>query len=158
MRVVARLSTEEASLILQLIEFAENNDFFEPEFDERENREAYDRLRRLACGLKEKLTSVDGSVGKEATARGKTMNVAGPIAMENGRPWWDVSEVRLGFKPFELRKRVKELCGELAGLIFYSDSLETRQSMLEAVYMLRSVERSPKASPSTDTGEAPTSR
>ena len=31
MDVVARVSTEEASLILQLIEFAENNDFFEPE-------------------------------------------------------------------------------------------------------------------------------
>ena len=68
------------------------------------------------------------------------MNISEPFTMENGRPWWDVSEVKLGFTPVQLLNRVKELSSELRGLIFYSDSHEARQSMLEAVYALRSAE------------------
>jgi len=157
MDVVVSLSTEEASLIQQLIELAEANDFFESESNDENHGGTYRELHQLTCGLKEKLASVAGSDGRKAPV-GKAVSVGKHTTMGNGRPWWDVSEVKMGLKPFELRKRVKKLWGELAGLIFYSDSLDARQSMLEAVYMLRSAERSLKASPSTDTGEAPTSR
>ena len=64
--------------------------------------------------------------------------------------------MRLGLRPSQLHARVKEFSGELAGLIFYSDSLEARQSMLEAVYVLRSAERSLKARANSDVGKEAT--
>ena len=143
MDVVIELLTEEASLIQQLIEFAENNDFFESEFDEEDERASYKKLHELACRLRQKL-AVDELDGKEA-ANGERANLGEQITMENGRPWWDVSEVKVGLKPFELHKRLNELSGQLAGLIFYSDSLEALQSMLEAIYVLRAAESSLKA-------------
>ena len=155
MDVVIELSTEEASLIQQLIDFAENNDFFESEFDDEDERVTYKKLHELACRLRQKLA--DELDGKEA-ADGERANLGEQITMKNGRPWWDVSKVRLGLEPFELHKRLKELCGELAGLIFYSDSLDARQSMVEAVHMLQFADRSLKASASSDAREAPTSR
>lgn len=157
MDVAPILSTEEASLILQLIEFAEANDFFESESNDENEGRTYQELHQLTCGLKKRLPAVGGSDGKKA-AVGKAVNVGKHTMIENDRPWWDVSEVKLGLKPFELRKRVKELCDELAGLIFYSNSLEARQSMLEVVHMLQFADRSVKASASSDAGEAPTSR
>ena len=155
MEVVMRLSTEEASLIQQLIGLAEDNDFFESEFDDEHERGSYKKLHELACRLRQKLASVDESDGKEA-ADGEPANLGERIMSENGRPWWEVSGVRLGLRPSQLHARVKEFSGELAGLIFYSDSLEARQSMLEAVYVLRSAERSLKARANSDVGKEAT--
>ena len=155
MDVVVSLSTEEASLIQQLIKFAEDNDFFESEFDDEDKRWTHKKLQELACRLGQKLASIDGSDGKEATTWG-TMNVGGPITTHNSRPWWDVSWVRPGLRSSELHERVKELCGELASLIFYSDSLEARQSMLEAIYVLRGAERSLKARANNDVAKEST--
>ncbi len=60
--------------------------------------------------------------------------------------------MRLGLKPFQLHKRVRELCSELAGLIFYSDSLDARQSILEAVHALRSAEKTLRARSGSEVG------
>ena len=76
MEVVVRLSTEEASLIQQLIGLAEDNDFFESEFDDEHVRGSYKKLHELACRLRQKLASVDESDGKEA-ADGEPANLGG---------------------------------------------------------------------------------
>jgi hypothetical protein len=108
MDVVVRLSAEEASLILQLIEFAEDNDFFESESYDENHSGTYKKLHQLTCGLKEKLPVVEGSDGKKI-AVGKAVSVGKHITLENGRRWWDISEVKLGLKPFGLHKRPEEL-------------------------------------------------
>ena len=95
---VVELSTEESTLIQQLIDFAENNDFFESEFDDEDERVTYKKLHELACRLRQKL-AVDELDGKEA-ADGERANLGEHITMKNGRPWWDVSEVRRGLIPF----------------------------------------------------------
>ncbi len=112
-------------------------------------------MHQLARGLKEKLPLVEGSDEKEAAA-GEPASLRERITMQTDRPWWDVSEVKAGLKPFELHKRLNELSGQLAGLIFYSDSLDARQSMLEAIHVLRAAESSLKDRANNDVSKEAT--
>ena len=62
------------------------------------------------------------------------------VAADSGKPWWDISEVRLGISPDQLRAQLKELSRQLKTLVMHSDNLDVRQSILEAVAALETVE------------------
>ena len=51
------LSDAQIDLIKRLIEFADDNDFFESELDEQEEREIYQELRTTAEELYEELSA-----------------------------------------------------------------------------------------------------
>ena len=51
------LSDDQIDLIKRLIEFADDNDFFESELDEQEEREIYQELRTTAEELYEELSA-----------------------------------------------------------------------------------------------------
>ena len=88
------LSDTQIDLIKRLIEFAEENDFFNDEIDGEEEREVYLDLRTTAQDLYEELTSTPSADQgpDEPAAEGELEQ---SLATESGKPWWDISEVRL---------------------------------------------------------------
>jgi hypothetical protein len=133
------LSDAQINLIKRLIEFAEENDFFEAEFDDEEEREVYQELRTTAEKLYEELSSTPSADPGpiEPAAEGVLEQ---SLATESGKPWWDISEVRLGVPPDQLLAQIKEMSQRLKRLVLHSDNLDVRQSILEAVGALETVE------------------
>jgi len=134
------LSDAQIDLIKRLIEFAEENDFFSAEFDGEEEREVYQELRTTAQQLYEELSStpsIDQGPDEPAAER----EIEQSLATDSGKPWWDISEVRLGVPPNQLLGQVKEISQRLKTLVLHSDNLDVRQSILEAVGALETVEQ-----------------
>ena len=134
------LSDAQVDLIKRLIEFAEENDFFNAEFDDEEEREVYQELRTTAEELYEELSftpSTDQGPDEAATEGALEQS----LATESGKPWWDISEVRLGVPPDQLLAQIKEMSHRLKTLVLHSDNLDVRQSILEAVGALETVEQ-----------------
>jgi hypothetical protein len=133
------LSDTQIDLIKRLIEFAEENDFFESKLDDEGEREIYQELRATAEELYEEVSSTasadEGPIEPDAEGA-----LEQSIAAENGMPWWDISEVRLGVSPDQLRAQLKEMGRRLKTLVLHSDNLDVRQSILEAVGLLETVE------------------
>jgi hypothetical protein len=134
------LSDAQIDLIKRLIEFAEENDFFSAEFDSEEEREVYQELRTTAQELYEELSSTPSTDQgpDEPAADGELKE---PLATDSGKPWWDISEVRSGVPPDQLLGQIKEMSQRLKTLVLYSDNLDVRQSILEAVEALETVEQ-----------------
>ncbi|MCI0724847.1 MAG: hypothetical protein L0338_38670, partial [Acidobacteria bacterium] len=61
------------------------------------------------------------------------------ITMVEGRPWWDLSNVRL-LSPEQLHQQLQEIRDRLRTLMSHSDSLDVRQIILGAFYLLHSVD------------------
>lgn len=140
MPMLNTLSDTQVDLIKRLIEFAEENHFFEFEFEGEGQEKRYRELWTVADRLYQDLSPAEKR-GQEATAvrtRGAAMQDA--TTSENGRPWWDISSVRLGLKPAELRAQLERLRERLSTLMYFSDNLEVRQAILEAVCALKSTE------------------
>jgi hypothetical protein len=133
------LSDTQIDLIKRLIEFAEENDFFSAEFDGEEEREVYLDLRTTAQELYEELTSAPSAdqAQDEQAAEGELEQ---SLATDSGKPWWDISDVRLGVPPEQLLAQIKEMSQRLKTLVLHSDNLDVRQSILEAVGALETVE------------------
>lgn len=138
MRPIA-LSEGQARLIRRLIELTENNNFFSAEFED--DREAYEQLQGLAEALTKQLSSPE--VGSPSIMVPITSSAAAAhtTTTENGKPWWDISSVKLGLRPNQLRQKLREVSEQVRSLVFYSDSLEVRQILLEAFYLLHSADR-----------------
>ena len=140
MPIVKTFSDAQVDLIKRLIEFAEENDFFESEFDDEDQKKTYGELWTVADELYAGLSSAEEmSQGTTEPVSAVTMGQA--ITSENGKPWWDISSVKLGLNPDQIHKQLQELRDRLRALIFYSDNLEVRQAILEAAYVLQSTEK-----------------
>lgn len=139
MNTVIVLSVDQVDLIKRLIEFARNNAFFESECDEAEDRSFFSSSRKIADDLERKLSpnEENGQVTSEPAEQVATNPL---ITTVDGRPWWDVSNVRSTLSPEQLHQQLQELRDRLRSLISHSDSLEVRQIILEAFYLLRSAD------------------
>ena len=132
------LSADQSDLILRLIEFAENNDFFESEFDDEEERSYFAYSRIIANELERKL-SLNEETNDVASGPAEQVATNSSITMVDGRPWWDLSNVRL-LSPEQLHQQLQEIRDRLHTLMSHSDSLQVRQIILEAIYLLRSAD------------------
>ena len=122
MPIAKTFSDAQVDLIKRLIEFAEENDFFESEFDDEDQKKTYGELWTVADELYAGLSSAEEmSQGTTEPVSAETMGQA--ITSENGKSWWDISSVKLGLNPDQLRKQLQELRDRLRALIFYSDNL-----------------------------------
>ena len=133
------LSADQSDLILRLIECAENNDFFESEFDDEEERSYFAYSRIVANELERKL-SLNEETNDVASGLAEQVATNSSITMIDGRPWWDLSNVRTKLAPEQLHEQLQELRDRLRFLLSNSDSLEVRQIILEAIYLLRSAD------------------
>jgi hypothetical protein len=139
MNTVIVLSADQADLIKRLIEFARNNDFFESEFDDEEERRYFANSRIIATELEGELSLNEET--NEVTSEPAEQVATNPlITTVDGRPWWEVSNVRSTLSPEQLHQQLQELRDRLRSLISHSDSLEVRQIILEAFYLLRSAD------------------
>ena len=138
MNTVLVLSADQSDLILRLIEFAENNDFFESEFDDEEERSYFAYSRIIANELERKL-SLNEETNDVASGPAEQAATNSSITMVDGRPWWDLSNVRL-LSPVQLHQQLREIRDRLHSLMTQSDSLQVRQIILEAIYLLRSAD------------------
>jgi len=148
MHVAVALSEGQANLIRRLIEIAKNNRLFSAEFEG--DPEACEQLQGLAKELtkqfslsQEKRRNIMVPIKSSAAAADTT-------TMENGKPWWDVSSVKLGLPPHQLHQQLRELSDQVRSLVFHSDSLEVRQILLEAFYLLHSADARHMASDKSD--------
>jgi len=133
------LSADQVDLIMRLIEFAENNDFFESEFDDEEERRYFANSRIIATELEGKLSLNEET--NEVTSEPAEQVATNPlITTVDGRPWWDLSNVRSKLAPKQLHQQLQELRDRLRSLLSNSDSLEVRQIILGAFYLLHSVD------------------
>ena len=132
------LSADQSDLILRLIEFAENNDFFESEFDDEEERSYFAYSRIIANELERKL-SLNEETNDVASGPAEQVATNASITMVDGRPWWDLSNVRL-LSPEQLHQQLQEIRDRLHTLMSHSDSLQVRQIILGAIYLLRSAD------------------
>ena len=132
------LSADQSDLIKRLIEFAENNDFFESEFDDEEERSYFAYSRIIANELERKL-SLNEETNDVASGPAEQVATNSSITMVDGRPWWDLSNVRL-LSPEQLHQQLQEIRDRLRTLMSHSDSLQVRQIILEAIYLLRSAD------------------
>lgn len=139
MNTVIVLSADQADLIKRLIEFAENNDFFESEFDEEDDRRFFAESRMIAADLKRTLSPNDEN-GHVTSGPADQAATNPSITMVDGRPWWDLSNVRSKLAPKQLHPQLQELRDRLRSLLSHSDSLEVRQIVLEAFYLLHSAD------------------
>ena len=130
------LSADQSDLIKRLIEFAENNDFFESEFDDEEERSYFAHSRIIANDLERKL-SLNEETNDVASGPAEQVATNSSITMVDGRPWWDLSNVRL-LSSEQLHQQLQEILDRLRTLMSHSDSLQVRQIVLEAIYLLRS--------------------
>ena len=157
MPIAKTLSDAQVDLIKRLIEFAEENDFFESEFDDEHQRRTYGELWTVADELYEELSSAE-KVSQGATEPVSAVTIGQAITSGNGKPWWDISSFKQGLNPNELRKQLQELRDRLRALLFYSDSLDVRQAILKAVYALQSTERYFAIQSSSEAGEKKSNR
>lgn len=139
MNTVIVLSADQADLIKRLIEFAGNNDFFESEFDEENDRRFFAYSRIIADDLERKLSPNEAS-GHVTSGQSEQVVTNPSITMVDGRPWWDLSNVRAKLAPEQLHEQLQELRDRLHSLLSHSDSLEVRQIILGAFYLLHSVD------------------
>ncbi len=149
MRVPIALSDGQANFIRRLIELAKNNSFFSAEFED--DREAYEQLQ----GLVEELTKQfflpeEGRRNIVVPIKSSAAAASDTTTMENGKPWWDISSVKLGLPPHQLHQQLRELSDQVRLLVFHSDSLEVRQILLEASYLLHSADDRHMASDKSD--------
>ncbi|MCI0627523.1 MAG: hypothetical protein L0387_38730 [Acidobacteria bacterium] len=138
MNTVIVLSADQSDLIKRLIEFAENNDFFESEFDDEEERSYFAYSRIIANELERKL-SLNEETNDVASGPAEQVATNWSITMVEGRPWWDLSNVRL-LSPEQLHQQLQEIRDRLRTLMSHSDSLDVRQIILGAFYLLHSVD------------------
>ena len=138
MTAASVLSADQSDLIKRLIEFAENNDFFESEFDDEEERSYFAYSRIIANELERKL-SLNEKTNDVASGPAEQVATNSSITMVDGRPWWDLSNVRL-LSPELLQQRLQEIRDRLRTLMSHSDILQVRQIILEAIYLLRSAD------------------
>lgn len=132
------LSADHVDLIMRLIKFAENNDFFESEFDDEEERRYFANSRIIATELEGKLSlNEETDVTSEPAEQVATNPL---ITTVDGRPWWDLSNVRPTLSPEQLHQQLQELRDRLRSLLSNSDSLEVRQIILGAFYLLHSAD------------------
>lgn len=132
------LSADHVDLIMRLIKFAENNDFFESEFDDEEERRYFANSRIIATELEGKLSlNEETDVTSELAEQVATNPL---ITTVDGRPWWDLSNVRPTLSPEQLHQQLQELRNRLRSLLSNSDSLEVRQIILGAFYLLHSAD------------------
>lgn len=139
MNTVIVLSADQADLIKRLIEFARNNDFFESEFDDEEERRYFANSRIIATELEGKL-SLNEETGQVTSGPAEQVATNPLITMVDGRPWWDLSNVRPTLSPEQLHQQLQELRNQLRSLLSNSDSLEVRQIILGAFYLLHSAD------------------
>jgi len=139
MNTVIVLSVDQVDLIKRLIEFARNNDFFESECDEAEDRSFFSSSRIIADDLERKL-SLNKENGQVTSEPAEQVATHPSITMVDGRPWWDLSNVRPKLAPEQLHQQLQELRDRLRSLLSHSDSLEVRQIILEAFYLLDSAD------------------
>ncbi|MCI0422539.1 MAG: hypothetical protein L0387_05520 [Acidobacteria bacterium] len=132
------LSADQSDLIRRLIEFAENNDFFESEFDDEEERSYFAYSRVIANELERKLYLYE-ETNDVASGPAEQVATNSSITMVDGRPWWDLSNVR-PLSPEQLHQQLQEIRDRLRTLMSHSDSLQVRQIILEAIYLLRSTD------------------
>ncbi|MEW5976424.1 MAG: hypothetical protein AB1898_11540 [Acidobacteriota bacterium] len=132
------LSADQSDLIKRLIEFAENNDFFESEFDDEEERSYFAYSRIIANELERKLPNEETNDVASGPAEQVATNSS--ITMVVGRPWWDLSNVRSKLAPEQLHEQLQEIRDRLHTLMSHSDSLQVRQIILEAIYLLGSAD------------------
>jgi len=133
------LSEQQVDLMRRLIEFAENNDFFESEFDGGEDRQEYAELRRVAQALDRQL-SESGSTTEDSVSLDLAPARLPSITVQDGHAWWDLSTVELGLNPDEFNQRLRAVRQFLRALLFCSASFNVRQAILEALYALQSVD------------------
>lgn len=136
MRVPIALSEGQANLIRRLIDLAKSNSFFSAEFED--DREAYEQLQGLAEELSKYFSLPQEGRRNIMVPIKSSAAAADTTTTENGKPWWDISSVKLGLPPDQLRQKLRELSGQVRSLVFHSDSLEVRQILLEAFYLLHS--------------------
>lgn len=135
------LSADHVDLIMRLIEFAENNDFFESEFDDEEERRRYFANSRMIADDLERKLSPSYENGHVTSGPAADQVATTPsITMVDGRPWWDLSNVRPKLAPGQLHQQLQELRDRLHFLLSNSGSLEVRQIILEAFYLLHSAD------------------
>ena len=139
MNTVVVLSADQADLIKRLIEFAENNDFFESEFHEECDRRFFTDSRMIADDLERKLSPSEEN-GHVASGPADQVATNPTVTTVDGRPWWDLSNVRTKLAPEQLHEQLQELRDRLRFLLSNSDSLEVRQIILEAFYLLHSAD------------------
>jgi len=139
MNRVIVLSVDQVDLIKRLIEFARNNDFFESECDEEEDRRFFADSRMIADDLEKKLFPSDEN-GQVTSEPAEQVATHPSITMVDGRPWWDLSNVRPKLAPEQLHQQLQELRDRLRSLLSNSDSLEVRQIILGAFYLLHSAD------------------
>ncbi len=117
MPLARSLSDAQIDLIKRLIEFADENEFFESEFDDEQEKEIYQELKTTAEGLYEELSSSPDQAPIEPAEGALEQR----ITTESGKPWWDISEVRLGIPPDQLRAELREISQRLKTLVLHSD-------------------------------------
>jgi len=138
MHVAVALSEGQANLIRRLIEIAKNNRLFSAEFEG--DLEACEQLQGLAEELTKQFSLSQEGRRNIMVPIKSSAAAADTTTTENGKPWWDISSVKLGLPPDQLRQQLRELSEQVRSLVFYSDSLEVRQILLEAFYLLHSAD------------------
>ena len=148
-----QLSSEEMDLVLQLIEFARNNDFFQSEFDDEDTRAHYVHLQEVADELDQRLTQIQESVDElevrtvgpsrgdaEATEivllNGETC-LAAPQRATGSNLWWDLSNIKPGLTRDSIHRQVGQVVDQLGELSSCSDCLDDRQRLQEAIFPLK---------------------
>ncbi len=148
-----QLCTEEVDLVLQLIQFARSNDFFQSEFDDEDTCAHYAHLQEVAGELDQRLTQVQESVDEpevrtvgpsrgdaEATEivplNGKTCLPA-PQPGSGSKVWWDLSNIKPGLTRDSFHQQVGQVVDQLGELSSCSDYLDDRQRLQEAIFLLK---------------------
>ena len=136
-----QLSSEEVDLVLQLIQFARSNDFFQSEFDDEDTCAHYVHLQEVAGGLDQRLTQVQESVDElevktvrpsrgdaEATEivllNGKTCLTASQPG-SGSKGWWDLSNIKLGLPETTFTGRLAKFWTNLVNCLHVVAALTT---------------------------------